>query len=538
MVYVNKDMRPYPHLKMERGFKPLPGTDREYWDVRENQSPSIRDTHFHKERAISDASARTKKEYLEKSVKVILMNQEKAAWVNKKERIALSRGALTKHIEERIGAFLMQIIDCYDKDLHFTIGRTENQTDPTSGSVFEEADESDMDESIELPNEPDFEMQMASAHHGTLPCLFAYSRVEWEEWRAQKDPNAPNKPEAFVYLKFSDTYFLNNACTGLMYEINKAENDYLDGNPNEKRVEFGRKKKDSEKKLREYAIEILNRAARKEIDPVQGFALFMARLKAQVTQLSEDLPNRNPKQIFQAWKVDLDDIQSRYDRDSKKFIAKLLGIRIPKSDRDTLNIGELVLPRHFNILQRKDLYQNQMAVRIDALRRKILALDATSRKNFERAFKLALMKHATKQSDQVRLLFQRYYNASGQAMKNLEEELRLTSKPALELVESEKAQAKIRKFFRRFKKYVHNFSIDESRFSSDLLKQVRLTKELSLRRFAQAYNKKFPEERRLNHEQLRRIESGAVKITSKKITQFAEVLKIHPSALYSGLVIS
>jgi hypothetical protein len=524
--YVNLNMRPYD-LPLNSEFSPTEDS-REKWGLAENLTPSVRDPVFQTER---EEHIEAKKKETDPLIITIKTTEEAALCVNKCGRMILSREAIADHMEERIKAFLMQIIDCYDTELYFTIGKTLNQTKSTPSIHFK------LGRSVPTSSSADCKMTFASAHHGTLPCIYAYPREAWETWKSQGNQNAPGKPDPKVYLKNSDTYYLNNACTGLATIINQADID-IDGNPTEKTIEFGHQKNEHQKKLREYTIDLLNRAARKEISPIQGLGLFVDKLKTIVTDLKEANFPEDKHFIFFTWQEEIERLDSRYKKNYQLFIAKLLGIHVPVLDRDSINLEEIVYPRHFKILQRKNLYQTQLAFNVDQLKNTILNGANRTPKNFNKAFKWALMKEALAQKNKkIQTIFQRFYNSSGESLEALQRDCEQTCKPALQLVNKDISKKHIKDFFLNFSQYIHNFTIDEAKFSSTLVYKIRHDiRGLSLRKFSEKYNAMFPKAHPLNHEQLRRIEIGCAPPTPGMIGRMAKVLDIHESVLQAGLL--
>lgn len=521
--YINLNMRPIANLPLQSEHAPGAGS-RDKWDTKENSSPSVLDGSFLEIRESHIAQARTKKEAEGPVKKKLTTVEEVATYTDKCSRMVLSSETIKDHMEDRITAFFMQIIDCYDTDLHFTIGHTQDQTKSTPAIKFE------IQAGLPRPLNTDLKMTFASAHHGTIPCLYAYPRIDWETWKINNNPNAAGKPQAKVYLNKSDTYYLNNACTGVATIINQADID-VDGNPTENLVEFPRVPKlHHDKKLRELTIELLNRAAKKEITPVQGFGLYMIELKRLVDALDAQFPQGEKHIIFSTWKTLLEELNARYAENYKLFIAKILGIHIPNADRDAINLKELLNSR-FKIMQKKNTYQTELAFRVDQLKNNILLGAAKKPKLFDKAFKLALLTEASTQDHQIRQIFQRYYNTNGQTVEQLQLDCNATCKPALRLVQTEESKRKINAFFVNFRQYMHNFSIDQAKFSSGLSKEIRELRGLSLRKFADKHNRLFPHAHRLNHEQLRRIELGCTKPDSGLIGRIARVLDVHESVL-------
>ncbi|MBA3238957.1 MAG: hypothetical protein H0T62_11510 [Parachlamydiaceae bacterium] len=534
-IYTNKNMRP-SNLPLDGTFTPQKG--REIWKYEENVSPSVQDPVFQKQREEKEKkiqeqldSGQITKSAANREHKTSLQihlttAEEVAVSTNRVARLQLSRQAITDHIDQRISAFLIQLIDCYDTNYHFTIGRTETQTKSSPAVAF------NLPQGIQLPVGGTTTIDLEATHQGTLPCIFSYDRAAWFHWKAQGDPNAAGKPAPIVYHKMADPYLANNACAGLDRVINNPADISLDGNATESQVEFGRQKPDNQKKLREISIGLLNRVALKEITPVEGFILYMIQLEQRVNLLADSIQDPDEKAVFVAWKQDLEDLRTQYQGDFKLLIPRLLRIHIPNGDRDTINLDLLVFPRHFKLLQRKYLYQSHLAAKIDILKTTICALDRRKRKNFDSALKLELIAHSLKCDDNVKLMFQRFFNCSGTGHHNLEQECLKTSAPALKLVRSPEAQQQIERFFLDFTKHVKDMCIEESHFKSGLLKEIRVARGLSLRAFADAYNEKYPTAHPLNHQQYRRMENGCVAVTKKQVKQFADILSI-PKQLFS-----
>lgn len=511
-MYTNYDMRQYD-LPMGFGFKPLQ-RGREHWSLKENQTPSIRDAVFQEARENQIGKADTKK--TDKAIIITIDEQTKATQlIDSVARIELSRQPIIEHFEAKISAFLMQIIDCYDTDYYFTVGKTESQTESTSAVHFV------CGPNVHFPPHANTEMLFASAHHGAIPCLYAYNRKEWEDWKALGDPGAPNKPQAVVYFKNSDTYYLNNACTGVEKVVNEVDID-IDGNATENLIEFGRQKSEDQMKLREYAIKLLNKAAHKEITPLEGFSLFLTKFESIIIENCNHLQDEH-RAISRILQQEMQQLQDEYQGRMKFCVARLLGIHISRDDLETINLEAIVFPRQYRIIQQKNFYQNQLSAHIEILANQILQQTHRKPKTFEKALKVAMMEEANRSTEKLRLVFQRYYNLNATSVEQLKQEC---FKPAKILVEQPESKRLIKEMITSFHLYLHNFSVEEACFRSGLLKAIRTTRMISLRTFSSMYNCQFPQAHKLNHEQLRRIEGGHVKITSGMIERFAAVLEV------------
>ncbi len=514
-MYTNIGMRLSEEVSLNAHHFGIDGKARIVWDAKDNNSPSVFDAVHQRELEDHIEKARTQKE-AQKPVQVKVETQEKAALLTDPvARVEISRNAIIEHLEERIGAFLMQIIDCYDTDDHYTIGTTVNQTQSTPAVHFVP------EEGIQFPENANTKMEHNAAHHGTIPCLYAYDRVEWTAWRAKGSAKADGKPQARIYLKNSDTYYQNNACTGLASVINKVD-IVIDGNTTERLAEFGAQKTEDEMELREFSIGLLNQAARREITPLEGFERFLLKLQLLIHQ-NHDHPKPDHRAVFQILHGEIDAIQQQYQGKTKECVAHLMGLHLPPGAPETVNLDALVFPRHYRIIRQKDLYQNQLAARIDILSEDIL--EGTERKplTFPKAIKTALMREASLSSEKVHKLFQRYYNMNGLTLVQMEQE---TYKPALALVRTPRSQLLIKEMVHDFSLYLHNFAVDESNFRSGLLKEIRDARNISLRKFSRMHNTQFPDAHSLNREQLRRIEGGCVRTSPDMVERFAAVLGV------------
>ncbi len=526
--HVNMNMRPHPNRELVPGMTPQPKakTNRDLFDPGKNESPSVENpvyqAEIHAQRDLEEENGE------EPSTFGIQAKTEEEAktYTDPAERIKLSRTALRNHLHERISAFFMQLIDCYDTPYYYTIGKVEDQMKSTSPLHIE------IDEDIEIEVEAEREVKHASAHHGTLPCVYVYPRGEWEAWKLHK--LAQNRPSPKVHVKNSDTYRLNNACSGLEEVINRADID-IDGNATEETTELRKTpQREEDKKLREKAIALLNLAARKEIDPIEGLRRFLTDLGKRIKVLSQQNHVAKPEKnfIFKSWRADIGAIQQAFAANVQLYIADLLGINTHNpAIQDTLNVMPLVFPRHYQLLKTKDYYQTTLAEKIEQLAKGILGT-AKKPKLFKQAFDVAMMKGALASSEKVRIIFQRFYNCSGQTLGQLAATCQKNATPALNLVNSESSKEKIKAFFIQFEQYIHNLNIEQTKFRAKLLKEIRGIKGIGVRKFVLAYNwnnRKNPKVKSLSYGQVYRIEGGCVEITKEMAESFAAILKVDRS---------
>ena len=493
-------------LPMSPGVSPSK-KKRDKWDFEGNITPSVEDPVFAAQR-----------ESLSPKKIVLQSPEEVASLTDGVARIELSREAIGDHLDERISSFFMQLIDCYDTDLYFTVGTTEDQTVSTPTISLTGGG------GIHIPHKADKKIDFASAHHGTLPCVYAYPKTAWDIWKLKGNPLAAGKPEPVVYMKNTDSYFLNNACSGLEKAINEAD-IAIDGNSTEKLIEFKKTiKKPEDEKLREFSIKLLNRVARKNVSPVRALGLFISKLQARIECCANAPRTETERKIFEIWLSDIEEISATVEEDLNTFAAQLVGVQIPYDRTKRVDVQSLVLPSYCKLLKQKNTYQTQLNVLISQLRSDILQSVQKTPKSFDKALKIEIISVASQANERVSRIVQRYFCCSAENAKKLE-----CTKPALQLVR--KSRQMIKNMISKVSDYLHNFSVEEASIQGGLVKTVRKAKKISLREFAEIHNLKYPNAHKLNYEQLRRYEMGCVKMDHSEAARFAQVLKLPPRIL-------
>lgn len=502
---------------MSRGILPSKNY-REHLDLQENQTPSEENPVFEKIKEMQKCAEKTKNIAVTSLKKALTNENHNNNLTDPITRIKLSKEALSDHLEERVSTFLLYLIDCYDTENHYTIGKTETQTKSTPEIKVEKAKN----------GKPAQTVKLASAHHGVIPCVYAYPRDEWEIWKKQDDPKARGKPEPVIYMKNTDSYFANNACTGLEALFNQKDID-IDGNATEQHIEFAKNRTVSKEKLREYSIGLLNQVAKKELEPIGAFVLFLKKFSSIISELKTNSKNREDFLVFSYWEEDIKNLESQCNADPSLFVAKLLSLNFSQSDSECLNLSTLLLPRHFELIKTKNIYQNQISTKIEAVSGQILKDVNRKPNNFSLAMKITILEKAKAESDIVKSLFFRYYCASE---KSLTDWKRKCTNPALQLIHKQTNINLINSIFKDFREYIHNLAIAEAKYQCHILHEARKLKKLSFSEFFNLYNKTYPKEEKLNHQKLYRIENGGVKMSKEQIKRFANILDIPEMVFY------
>lgn len=546
MPYVNKDQRKYNiPLNLTHIPKPKTKTSREKLIYQENQTASLIDPRFQEERFRQLAEIKQQRDLQGKKVTVkdkmryltyLVTTQDEAnRLADPVTRIQDQAQWILFHLDVRIHAFLFQVINCFDTPCHFTIGVTQLQTESTSAVHLIPG------EGVIFPEGMQTVVPFASAHHGTLPCIWAYHRESWNIWKTNQNPNAPFKPQVSVFHENSQSYLVGNSCVGIEKDVNEADID-LDGNPTEEHVEFSRQKKElKDLKLREFAIGILNQAARREVDPVQGFSLFMTKMKQRVeTLLSNQAISPSRREIFNIWKQHLDALEAESHGDYLPLIARQFSIRVPfEGGEPSRDLLRNIFPRHFQALKHRDTYQSQLDIKIKNVKSAILILNQNKKPHkFDLAVKIAMLTEANQHDIEIQKIFKKFFVCSQENINKLTAECLQGGSPAYNLVNTAASQTIIKSFFIDFRMYAINLTIDESIETSAILRTVRLIRGYSLRVFAQLYKQQFPQGTSMSYEQLRRIERGDVRVDAEQMRMFAHILNVHPNVLLPGFVIT
>lgn len=489
MPHVNRDMRREPVAQFI--FRPIADRSQQtQWEGKDNINASVVDPLFQKQRELNRIVGTI---YQAKASKVGIL-------CNEVEILAKHAQTLPDHLDARLSAFFRQLVDVYDTPSFFVNGKVEDQLESSKTLTWVS------------PDGKSGTLSFESAHYGTLPCIIAYPRVEYTAWLANP---ASQKPQGYVFNKYSDTYRFNNACAGHLKIVNEADSllDWKSGN---------------DVIIRPFALELLNASAKKELDPFSGMRFFIAKLNMAIEQLLATKTEPSLQFIFQTYKGHLATIQEMLEQRPHDFFTLLLGIEIDENDPLIQKLRDVIYPHRFKTLQTASGCQSQIAARVEIAKQNIL----NNRKKpnlFDKAFKARLILDAHQHSEKMSQLFQRHFCMNKAQAEQLWDS---SLKPAKNLCLSQTATTEITALFSDISKLLHNYSVDVSLLRANLLRQIRELNHWSQTKVATKINDLSPQIG-LYQQQVSRLELGEKKITDILAELFGQIFNVHHSIFIS-----
>jgi len=281
--------------------------------------------------------------------------------------IAESKEKIKDHIDKRMALFFQQLIVTYDVPFHFEIGKTRHQA-PSVKTI------------TKTKNRETVQVHFDAAHSATIPSLYAYHRNDWQRWEA--DPDNTAKPTPFVYLKGSDTYNNHNATMGLIKLVNQADID-LDGTST------------TTEKLRTKSIDIIERSAKGEIRPREGFKEFLTEARRiLIDQIASDDVKNTHKPILRIY---LERVENAIEQSrDESFFDQLINLNIDNEGEEASRLRALIYRRRFNIIRESQEAQSVIAKKIHVLSRQIIGIDRKPN-NFDFVMKKKVLTLCTEQ---------------------------------------------------------------------------------------------------------------------------------------------
>lgn len=494
MPYVNSDMRrrdvPAMHF--------IPKNDRSKqakWPADENINASLKEPFFSEDRVDGKVIGN-----------VFYASKEEARLIA--DEVALlkkNRQSLRDHLDARLGALFLQLVDCYDTGETYEEGKVEDQM-VSSGSLSWVCDE----------EESEGKLEAQSAHLGTLPCVIAYPRDAYNAWKAQ--PKKVEKPAGHVLGKYSPTYHFNNACSGHITVVNEADS-LMDWKGQKAII------------VRPFALELLKGSATKEIDPLNGMRLFVSKLSATVDSLHVHQTDPSLKLIFKTYQEHLVSIRALIEEQPDEFLTLMLGIEIDENAPHVKKLREVIYPSRIKTLQMFSEYQSQIAARIELAKSNIIG-KLRKPNLFDAAFKAKVLLSAPNYSSRMDQVLRRFFcmNAA-QARQGWN----AAFKPAKQLCDSPSAEKEIESAFDDISSLMHNREVDISLLRANLLFQLRSLHRWSQSTVAAKINQLSPSAK-MYQQKISRLELGEKQIDETLATLFSRVFNVNRSIFISDLV--
>lgn len=250
--------------------------------------------------------------------------------------IDLYQEPLAHHVEKRVALFFQQLVSCYQTKLHFEAGDTLDQAESAKALMKGK-------EKICTRN---------AAHSSTIPCLLAYRGEEWAQW--VENPEG-EKPQGFVYLRWSDIYRNCNATIDLPRDINEAD-IAIDGKANESA-------------LRNKCLQILNDSSQGTVCPQEGLKRFLDVLLSEVKAKTRAARKEGVKRALELYQETIEEIEEEIGADAEVF-SRWLDVRIDQSD-ESAAVRRTIYHLRYKAIRDNHLGQSEILSKIEVVRKEI-----------------------------------------------------------------------------------------------------------------------------------------------------------------------
>lgn len=287
------------------------------------------------------------------------------------------KGMIREHIERRVLFFFQQLIVCYQTKLHFESVGAQDQA-ASASSIF-----------VKIKGEQQKLTVRNAAHSSTSPCLVAYDKQEWQQYKA----GLKAKPQGFVFLKGTDYYRTANATMNMPRMINEADREIDE--------------KTSDSLLRDKSEAIINKVAQGELTPDEGLTCFLEDAIFAVEDAQERLANKDKdpdvQEVLKYYLKYLNKCLSVIESDPA-FLGNFLNIKIDSSEHDDA-ARRIILNIRYNAIRNVQIEQSKLIQKVEALKKEIFdGLDGTKKPdNFDAAFRTKMIEAARTDLDRQRL---------------------------------------------------------------------------------------------------------------------------------------
>ena len=225
----------------------------------------------------------------------------------------------SQHVDRRLQLLFFQLISCYNTPFHFEFLAAEDQVGKGSKTT-------------------------QAAHSSTFPCLMAYPIKEWENFKNKKE----KKPNGFVYLKYSNGYWQQNATVELPSCVNKTDT-LIDGRANTNG-------------LRSRSIEIINQVALKKLLPREGFIKFFEKFYNVVDEKLKSKEYEHRHIILRKYLNRLYEVHFDLYSPNTKFFDYLVGVQFKNPETELLR--KIVFEKRFKLIQKCQKFESTISKKI------------------------------------------------------------------------------------------------------------------------------------------------------------------------------
>ena len=423
-----------------------------------------------------------------------------------KQLVDKTRDSIAQHIDRRVALFFQQLVVCYDVPFHFEIGETQHQAQ-SAPTLKKKCGK----EEVSIP--------FNSAHSSTIPCLFAYPKREWNRWDAKKgEPNPPQKPTGFVYLKGSDTYNYHNSTLEMIKLVNMADIS-LDGT------------KQSLDQLRVKSIKILNEASDGKLAPDQALQSFLrAARKIMADKATDRSVSEKTRYILSIYRDCLDEVIE--ESQEEEFFDRLLNVRIDDETERASDLRKVIYRRRYDIIRRSQEAQSVIMKKIAGVRAQILGIERKP-PGFEKVFRKKIFTLCT--SGQERKQMQKLFNIS---LAQLEHDLQGKNyRSATNKVEDTRWSQAFATMMRDIRAECRSLTGQEFTFRSQVSRDLRTFKGWRQVDVAAKYKEKYPRYP-MSQPTLSRVENTIKKIDMTLAGHLADLFEVDKGLFFPALFTS
>lgn len=487
---------PVPVVSQEYNFYelcPIPEEKkaRDQYKLDQNETPSYSDNLF-------DDLREKEKAELKKDKKWEFTDQDWARVADEARNIEVSKELIETHVDRRVASFFEQLIVCYKVPYHYEIGDTMHQAESTKTLTKKVGNTTQ-------------KVPFDSAHSSTIPCLYAYSRNSWANW---KNGELEEKPAGFVYLQDSDTYRLHNSTMGLVKVINQAD-IAIDGTKNNN-------------KLRGFAIDKINDVAKGILTPMKGVEEFVDKaILITENQLASNSCKEKTKKVLRIYLDSFKAIKPQIKNPS--FFDYLLNVKSPQGNQA---IRQAIYIMRFKIIRECHEVQTAIFQKIKKVSAEIVGIERKPA-NFDKALKRVLLERTN--SDPNRKSLQKLFNLS---LEDLKKQVPNKNIAAFKKIETKENLQKIDRLVNSDIVWdFHGLRNKELFFRRDLFYKLRSTYKWPQWRVAHKYKKLFPR-KPMSQSGVSRIENTIKWIDHPLALDMAKVYRLDPGVFLPFLFTS
>ena len=328
------------------------------WEEGEKTAKERRKEEWHKQIYIADSVSDKKWESIVRRQGKLNKKESKLYSADFKVYLKDRREAVIDHVDRSVELFFLTAICCYETDFHYEWIAANDQYGKGRRAKAEKFDGEGLEHNTQ------------GAHSSVLPCLMAYPREEWKDYKR----NRGDLPEGFVYLKHSHFYTKNNGTMELERTINKADSR-RDGTH-------------IDRMLRERAIKIVNAVATGKYGPRKATKRFKKVYLQSLNEAHGKLKGGDGrKAVLKLYQERLEEI----DLEDDQTFDEMLGVQVKHKDEGLLR--KIVYQSRFTLIRESQEIESQIALMILKAQNKMCNRNTKSLSKVDDCLRYVLLKN-------------------------------------------------------------------------------------------------------------------------------------------------